>query len=61
MLFVWPVYFSIQVNSANYLSKFAIRMNPLEYIGNTTHSVKGQFQESWEFGESVQQNQPFQA
>ena len=25
-------------------------MNSLEYIGNTTHSVKGQFQEIWESG-----------
>ena len=61
MLFVWSVYFSIQANSANYLGKFTIHMNPLEYIGNTTHSVKGQFQESWEFSELIQQNQPFLA
>ena len=61
MLFVWSVYFPIWANSANYLSQFATRMNPLEYIGNTTHSVKGQPQESWEFGELIQQNSPFQA
>ena len=61
MLFVWAVYFSIQTNSVNYLSQFATHTNPLEYIGNTTHSVKGQSQESWEFGKLIQQNSPFQA
>ena len=49
-LFVWSIYFSVQANSANYLGQFATHMNSLEYIGNTTHSVKGQFQESWKFG-----------
>ena len=49
MLFVWSVYFSVHVNSANYLGQFTTCMNPLEHIDNTTHSVKGQ--ESWEFGE----------
>ena len=55
MLFVWSVYFSIQENSANYLSQFTTCTNPLEYIGNTTHSVKGQSQESWEFSKETQQ------
>ena len=50
---MWSVYFFIQANSVNDLSKFAIRMNSLEYVGNTTHSVKGQFQESWELGELI--------
>ena len=61
MLFVWSIYFSIQVNSVNYFSQFTTHTNPLEYIGNITHSVKGQFQESWEFSELIQQNSPFQA
>ena len=49
MLFVWSIYFSVQANSANYLSQFTTHTKPLEHIDNTTHSVKGQ--ESWEFGE----------
>ena len=28
-------------------------MNSLEYIGNTTHSAEGQFQESWESGKLI--------
>ena len=59
MLFVWSIYFFIQANSANNLSQFATHTNPLEYIGNTTHSVKGQSKESWEFGKLIQQNLPF--
>ena len=50
MLVLWSIYFSIQVNSAKYFGQFTTCMNPLEYIDNTTHSVKGQSQESWEFG-----------
>ena len=54
MLFVWSVYFSIQVNQANYLNTFIICMSLLEYIDKTTQSVKGKFQESWELSELIQ-------
>ena len=50
MLFVWFVYFSIPVNQVNCFGTFAICMNPMEYMGKTTQSVKGKFQESWESG-----------
>ena len=36
-------------------------MNSLGYIGNTTHSVKGQLQESWESGKLIAENMPSQA
>ena len=54
MVFVWPVYFPIQANPASYSSHFTIHMSLLEYIGKTTQSVKGKFQESWESGEFIQ-------
>ena len=53
MLFVYSVYFSIQVKQVSYLSVFIICMSLLEYIDKTAQSVKGKFQESWELGELI--------
>ena len=51
MLFVWSVHFSVWMNQVNCFGMFAICMNPLEYMGKDTQSVKDKFQVSWESGE----------
>ena len=54
MSFVWAVYFSVQANQVNNFGHSATCKSPLEYVGNSTQLVKGQFQESWEAGEVIQ-------
>ena len=53
LLFVWFVYFSHLSESGKLFRYTCHCMNLLEYMGKTTQSVKGKFQESRESGKQI--------